>query len=403
MGYIAAFESYRELYDRQSMEAHCLENLGITSQGDFESSLADSRGAVVLFAGSDVPILTRLVNLHDRNIALYGSLAGQTADHAREALYYSHLDRAVAYSDNIISEMTPVVRKLAASRGILAYDSARSHAERTDAEVYLLLQRIGGVACLPVLNMPAHHHYMMLLRAVDGEQAAERPLDFPALYHDALGDGTVPNANLIEVTGTLSREDCDYVAGYYDRQHALLTQSDATEAGFSPDSLRVVLTDPGYTKIAYRLDGHVANLMLLADPRSCPWIDQRYVNFLYPDQYERGRALIAIGAISDPEAPKGLTRATVAMGGRLIAYAGGNVALGIATDDVSNEYVPYLSVEILRHIGLRPQLITPNDVPQERAEEPSDAPHQGAARQTRQPILAANGVAFRSLILRPDC
>lgn len=379
-GEVSNFEGYRKMYDAQPAESHSLEAFGITYEEVFEAAMANPQSVVVEVEGIRMPILTPLRNLPDRNLGLYRRLAEETlASVAKERqpvgdiYYYSHLGLNVADSEQVAAGMVPVVRELAASRGVLTYDCSRANAECTGKEVQALLRQIGGVACMPLVRVPKHYHYVMRLDEPKGERRQERPLDFPALYHDALKEGAIGVSAAIDVVGKLSEADFEQIAYYYARRHARLTRSDATDAGFSPDSLHRVLTDPQYNKVVYRDKRQVVSLALVADARYCPWIDQSYIKAADPDCYERGRTLIGIGAISDPDASQGTAQETINVTTRLMAYAGANIVLAIATDNVSNRYIPRLSVQSLRLAGLDPH-----------------------------PIEAVNGVEFQALVLQAD-
>lgn len=365
------FENNRRLYDVQQTERHSLEAFGIANEKAFDRAMVDVQTVRVNVEGVEVPILTPLTNLSDRNTELYRRLAEVTnGGPIGDFYYYSHVVPEMTPREEVVSSLRLAIRALAERNGVLVYDCAQTSAERTDAEVYLLLQAMGGVACQHVGGMPRHYHYLMQLGVPKAEGALERLLDFPELYRQAVSEGAIESNESIEVVGTLSDDDCAHIGSYYGRRHELLTHSDATDAGFSPEALRHVLTDPNYTKIIYRVNGQVANLSLAADARDCSWIDQKYLQARHPDHYARKRLLIGIGAISDPNAPVGLARRTFSVFMQLLTYAGGDVVLGIATDDVSNAYIPRMSAEVARRAGLNPR-----------------------------PVEAVNGVAFRSLVL----
>lgn len=375
MGVHTDFGLYREAYDGQPMDQHSLETFGINNEHAFELAATDPRSAIANWADGAIPILTPLTNLQDRNFALYRRLAEETVDGPIGAMgYFSHVASRETYDANVITAMAPIVRAIAASRGLFVYDAARESVERTDAEIVALLQTIGGITCELVDGMPEHYHYVMKLSPPQtGPAYQEREMDLVALFPDALADGALEENDAIQVVGTLPAADREHVASYYAPRHAELTQHDATDAGFGPESLQHVLSDPRYVKIAYRVGGHVANLSILADPRDCPWIDQIYLREGHPEHYDQGRILVGIGAISDPDVTPGLALGTFNVIRRLIAYAGGNAVLAIATDDVSNQYIPRMSIGMLRGAGLDPR-----------------------------PVDAVTGVVFRSLVLHPQ-
>lgn len=367
------FTFYRKLYDMQPQERHSLEAFGLTYPSVFETAVSDPRSVLVQVGNEAVPILTPLVNLPDRNLALYSNRAEQAnGEPIGDMYYYSHLEPGLV-DEFVLKAMERVIRPLATTSGVLAYDCATVDAERTDTEVRTLLERLGGIACKQVAGMPRHYHYLMEIDPPQGRRRVERDLDFPALYRQATRRRFLERNRAIEVVGSLGEADCEHVADYYARRHAVLTRLDATDAGFGPDSLRRVLTDPRYAKIAYRHEGQLANLALFANVRDCPWIDQAYIRSADPERYQQGRVLIGIGAISDPIAPPRLARETLNVAGRLLAFAGANLLLGIATDDVSNRYIPRISIEALMRTGFNPH-----------------------------PTEAVNGVEFRALVLRSE-
>lgn len=349
------FEAYRALYERQP-DDHSLEAFGITRKEEFERALSDPTSVVVPVGEGRVPVLTRLDHLSDRNLELYGRVAKQTTGMPPGGMYYySHLPRM--YGPEVAEAMTPVVRQLAAEHGVIAYDCATENAELADEQLRILIGGIGGVACQPLVGMPQHYHYMMEVHRPDGFTRAPRPFDFRWLYRNAKRSGAITPPDGVTVVGWLPRTDRQHLAEYYHSRHQILTQWDATDAGFSPASLDRVLANPRYTKAVYRIGGKIANMTLVADIKDCPWIDETYVRDTYPEHSERNRVLVGIGAISDPEAHPGLAEATFATVSQLIAYAGGDGVVAIATDKISNRYIPSKSAEAFTRAGLQPSPI----------------------------------------------
>lgn len=346
----------RRLYDESfgDQAENDIESNGIWDEAAFATSLKDPRSAILDAGNRRLPLLVPIDNLPWVNNAWYSNLTAPTDK--PPIYYYSHLPRQLAerpapYKDTLAAALC----RVAAERGIVAYDAPERRAGYTDETFKSLVAQIGGIACEDMVaslqSPPIHYHYEGTPRGLQDMAAPSRPFDFYALYAEARSDNSLPVDHPISVESCLSEDDIQQVWGYYSPAHEELNADDPVYAGFTEPELADVLMSPAFTKLVHRTGGRITHLSLVADVRACPWLNQHYFNTKYPEAYNGGRIICGIGAITDPAAPPSVapTVRAFAMVARLVARSGYNdVVLPYATDNHSNAYMPTLTQRAMR-------------------------------------------------------
>ncbi len=353
----SSYTSYREQF--AGLAEQGMETEGIWDEAAFQAVVGDARTvSLALDDGAVLPLLTPMINLPYTNIDYYRREADKLAGSSTtgDIWYYTHLpnlwDRQRAMLERLL---IPAVGRVAMEGGVIAYDTPTGRIELTDRQVISLLGQIGETSLVALPDMPVHFQYASRLELAGvRQQHNQLPLDFPGLYAAAKAAGSPTVDGTVEVVGTMDDVDITHIWGYYQRAHDVLTSGDVVYAGFSESELRQVLSDPSITKFAYRVDGQVSNLSIVASITNCPWLNAEYFAAHYPEQFP-DRIICGIGAISDPDAPKGLTPPTLHTAGvlgKLIADAGADAILMFVCDDQSNRYIPRISESAMRRAKL---------------------------------------------------
>ena len=357
------FLFYRDSYEnagrQQSIEAE-----GLFDIGDFRNVLNDAATSALTVncQGTErtVPLLTPAENYDSwLNLSYYRQHAGGTVP----LTYFSHLSPLYQrYPSEYLETLRPNLQSIADQKGVLLLDHTDHEAPRINKELASIAREL-GLTFTDVVGQDGvdakHFHYASLAQPIAKDDGAAGPKSMYEAFDQGRANGALTDGS-ISVSSSLSPEDSQQIWDFYEPVFNQLSIDDPVYAGLNRDEFDTLTQSPDCIKFVYRAGAAIVNLSLIADIKTCSWMNQFYYKQHYPVEYERGQIYCSPGVIANPNIPHQVSSLqTLGMVGKVIKLAGIEPVLTFACDNISNVQLPRLSELALKRAGIKTDFSKP--------------------------------------------
>jgi hypothetical protein len=354
------FRFYRDILEHSS-RAQSMETEGIFDEAAFALAMADPRTArlTVETDGTPrtVPLLTPLENVGEQwNQGFFSTYAPN-----KPPTHYSHLPLALRrHPQAYLEALRPGLERVSRTGGVLVMDYTNEEAPTVDVDLGIITRQLPVTFTAvpgPDGNVTPHFHYASPSKLQTKIDPTYKPASLYAAF-DSLP--TTLKGTGMRVQPTLTPKDTERIWEFYDPVFGRLSAKDPILAGFNHQELTEIAASPEYIKFINREGTDIANVCLLVDVRQCPWMNQKFYQSRYPEQYDQGLVLLSPGVITNPNlGSAAASLRTMGMVGKVIARAGIEPVLTFACDTESNKQVPKLSHHCLNKAGVQVNLLEP--------------------------------------------
>lgn len=358
-----SFVAYRRHMESPTERVFGMEFEGLEAD-QFAAAVRDPRSAILELTSGDngrlsIPLAVPIEYMPWVNEPYLHRAMTRRGGTNPEIYYYNHFPHMFSQQpEAYVSALSPVLYRVADGAGAIATDHLHLNTLTTNQDVIDIAQRL-GLKQSDVLGRkkpPARHYqYASPMIFTDSQRVGQTSANLILGYQAAIRNGILDDAAPITVRESLPPADIETVWPYYRDAFDKLDEIDPVKAGFSEDQFIAVMESPAFIKIVHRVGQNIANMCLLADVRSCSWLNQAYYAAEFPEAYENGRVVASPGVIADPAAGSKLSLGTMGMVRTLVELADIEPVITFVCDDESNKQVPRLSHLALNHSD---QLIT---------------------------------------------
>lgn len=349
---------------RRRMENPVERLLGMEFEGleadQFMAAVHDPRSAVLEFASRDdgplsIPLAVPVEYMPWVNEPYLGRAMTKRIGTAPDIYYYNHFPNILSQDpEAYAAALSPVLYRVADGVGAITTDHLHHNTLTTNRDIANIARRLGlkQTDVLGRKKPPARHYqYVSPMIFADSHRVGQVSANLVSGYQAAVKNGALDDSGPVTVRESLSEEDIESVWPYYQEAFDKLDEIDPVKAGFTHDQFVDVMESADFIKIVHRIGQKIANMCLLADVRSCPWLNQIYYQTEFPEAYENGRVLASPGVITDPAASSRLSFGTMGMVRTLIELADIEPVITFVCNEESNHQVPRLSHLALNHSG----------------------------------------------------
>jgi len=254
------------------------------------------------------------------------------------------------------------LQSLADQKGVLLLDHTDHEAPRIDKELASIAREL-GLTFTDVVGRGGvdakHFHYASLAQPIAKNDGTIEPKSMYEAFDQGRANGALTDDS-ISVSSSLSPADSQQIWDFYEPVFDQLSSDDPVYAGLNRDEFNTLIQSPDCIKFVYRAGAAIVNLSLIADIKTCSWMNQFYYQQRYPVEYERGQIYCSPGVIANPNIPHQVSSLqTLGMVGKVIKLAGIEPVLTFACDHISNVQLPRLSELALRRAGIKTDFSKP--------------------------------------------
>ncbi len=254
-----------------------------------------------------------------------------------------------------MSAMAPVTEQVRQTGGLLTTDHSHLDKPVLDRDIAYLAAaaNMKPKDVVAQANPPAQH-YMYARQLLHRNRIPPRHTEID-LYEEyvAAGERGAWSSERAELQREITGGEAEQIWEYYYQAFSQHNAVDPILASFTHDQFVEILDSPQFHKFVYREKGAVANVLLIADIRLCPWMNQAYYEHHYPSAYQTGNIYYSPGVVSDPETnTPGKSLMTMGLLIKTFCQAEIEPVITFVCDEVSNTQVPKLTEHSVNRTGV---------------------------------------------------